>query len=152
MFSPLRVLTLMLALVLGGHIVIAAIDPAGEETLQRLRSEGPGGGPYLKAKIIFVDSDRLAIHQYYRDIAFAGSCPVGLARGNEGCLPIQGKKWVLGRQLPRDVVFHNLPADLTPRIAPAPPSYRYIRVGGDVLLISRGSGIVVAAIEDLARL
>jgi Ni/Co efflux regulator RcnB len=49
-------------------------------------------------------------------------------------------------------VFYNLPADLAPRLAPAPAGYRYIRVGGDVLLISRGSGIVVAAIEDLARL
>jgi Ni/Co efflux regulator RcnB len=156
MFSPLRVLSVMLALVLGGQIVIAAIDPAEEAKLHKSRNEGPGGGPYLKAKINFVDQDRLAIYHYYRDIARAGSCPVGLTRQPEGCLPPDAtpasKRWVLGRQLPRQVVFHKLPADLAPRLAPAPAGYRYIRVGGDVLLIARGSGIVVAAIEDLARL
>lgn len=153
MVSPLRVLTLMLALVLGGQMVIAAIDPAEQAPApQKSRSEGPGGGPYLKAKINFVDQDRLAIYNYYRDIAQSGACPVGLSRTEAGCMPGRDRAWRLGRQLPRDVVFHHLPADLAPRLSPAPAGYRYIRVGGDILLIARGSGIVVAAIEDLARL
>ena len=144
--------TLMLALVLGGQIVIAAIDPAEEIRQTNARAEGPGGGPYLKAKINFVDDDRLAIFNYYHAAARSGPCPVGLLRGEEGCLPVAIKKWSLGRALPRDVVFHNLPADLAAEISPPPPGYRYVRAGGDVLLISRGIGIVVAAIEDLARL
>jgi Ni/Co efflux regulator RcnB len=156
MFSPLRVLSFTLALVLGGQIVIAqqfaSLDAGPVTKIPNARSEGLGGGPYLKAKINFADKDRLAVYHYYRDIARSGPCPAGLTRKADGCLPADGKKWVLGRQLPHQVVFHNLPADLAPRLAPAPAGYRYIRVGGDVLLISRGSGIVVAAIEDLARL
>ena len=160
MFSPLRVLSFTLALVLGGQIVIAqqfaALDAETGAKIPTARTEGLGGGPYIKAKINFIDQDRLAVYHYYRDLARTGPCPVGLARKSDGCLTPDantgGKKWVLGRQLPHQVVFHNLPADLAPRLAPAPAGYRYIRVGGDVLLISRGSGIVVAAIEDLARL
>jgi len=156
MFSPLRILSMLLALVLGAQIVIAAIDPAKEAQLRNSRSDGPGGGPYLKAKINFADRDRLAVYQYYRAVALSGPCPVGLVRTGAGCvLPdadLGSKKWMLGRQLPHRAVFHNLPAELAPRLAPAPAGYRYIRVGGDVLLITRGSGIVAAAIEDLARL
>ena len=158
MFSPLRILSFTLALIWGGQMVIAhqfaALDT--DPKTPSIRAEGLGGGSYIKAKINFVDQDRLAIYHYYRDVAQSGSCPTGLARKAEGCLPPgnigDGKTWVLGRQLPGKVVFHNLPPDLIPRLAPAPAGYRYIRVGGDVLLISRGSGIVVAAIEDLARL
>jgi hypothetical protein len=156
MFSPLRVLSFTLALVLGGEIVIAqqfaAFDADNDPKIPNSRTEGLGGGPYIKAKINFVDADRLAIYHYYRDVARTGPCPAGLARKADGCSPADSKKWVLGRQLPRQVLFHNLPADLTPRLSPAPGGYRYVRVGGDVLLISRGSGIAVAAIEDLARL
>jgi hypothetical protein len=160
MFSPLRVLSFTLALVLGGQIVIAqqfaSLDAETATKIPNARTEGLGGGPYLKAKINFADKDRLAVYHYFRDVARAGPCPAGLTRKADGCLPPDGitggKKWVLGRQLPHQVVFYNLPADLAPRLAPAPAGYRYIRVGGDVLLISRGSGIVVAAIEDLARL
>jgi hypothetical protein len=152
MFSPLRVLTLMLALVLGGQIVIAANEPAEEIRRHNARSDGPGGGPYLKAKINFVAEDRLAVYNYYHAAARSGPCPVGLLRGEEGCISIAVKKWSLGRALPRDVVFRNLPADLASQLAPPPPGYRYVRAGGDVLLISRGIGIVVTAIEDLARL
>jgi hypothetical protein len=151
MFSPLRVLTVMLALVLGGQIVIAAIDPHEEER-QHSTSQGPGGGPYLKAKINFADEDRLTIYNYYHAAARGGQCPIGLARREGGCLPLHDRKWAIGRALSRDVVFHNLPADLAAQLSPAPPGYRYVRAGGDVLLISRGTGIVVAVIEDLARL
>lgn len=156
MFSPLRVLSFTLALVWGGQMVIAhqfaALDADNDLKPAGIRAEGLGGGTYIKAKINFVDQDRLAIYHYYRDVAQSGPCPAGLARKSEGCLPTDDKKWELGRQLPRQVVFHNLPSDLMPRLAPAPAGYRYIRAGGDVLLIARGSGIVVAAIEDLARL
>ncbi len=154
MFSPLRVLSFTLALVWGGQMVIAHqfAAPDTDARPASIRADGLGGGSYIKAKINFVDQDRLAIYHYYRAVALSGPCPTGLARKAEGCLPADTKQWVLGRPLPRQVVFHNLPADLTPQLAPAPAGYRYIRVGGDVLLISRGSGIVVAAIEDLARL
>jgi hypothetical protein len=155
MFSPLRVLACVLALVLGGQIVIAQqfASPDSESGLKVPRSDGPGGGPYIKAKINFDDVDRLTIHNYYNEIAQRGSCPAGLTRHPDGCLSQNpAKEWVIGRQLPYEAVFHDLPAELTRHIAPAPAGYRYVRIGSDVLLISRGSDIVVAAVVDLARL
>ena len=117
------------------------------------RSEGPGGGPYLSVDINFRDDDRRAIYDYYGDVARHGKCPPGLAKKNNGCLPPGlAKKWSLGRPLPRDVIFYPIPPDLLGRISPAPAGYRYVRVASDILMIAAGTGLVAAAIEDLARL
>ena len=116
------------------------------------RHEGPGGGPYVDININFGDPDRRAIYDYYGDVARYGHCPPGLAKKHNGCLPPgQAKKWVIGRPLPRDVVYYALPPDLLVRITPPPQGYRYVRVASDVLMIAAGTGMVAAAIEDLAR-
>jgi hypothetical protein len=117
------------------------------------RSEGPGGGPYISVEVNFPDQDRRVIHDYYGDMARQGKCPPGLAKKQNGCLPPgQAKKWQVGRPLPRDVVFHPIPHDLAVRIAVPPAGYKYVRVASDILMIAAGTGMVAAAIEDLARL
>ena len=117
------------------------------------RAEGPGGGPYVNVDINFGAADRRMIHDYYGDVARHGKCPPGLAKKNNGCMPPgQAKKWAIGRPLPRDVIFYPVPPELMLRISPPPAGYKYVRVASDLLLIAAGTGMVAAAIEDLARL
>ena len=63
--------------------------------------------------------------------------------------PGQAKKWQVGRQLPREVIFYNLPPEIVVQLGPPPGGYRYVRVGADILLITAATGIVVDAIEGL---
>ena len=104
------------------------------------------GGSY------FIDRQRSAIHDYYVNEYRTGRCPPGLAKKANGCLPPgQAKKWVIGRPLPRDVVFYDLPPALMSNFGPPPPGYRFVRVASDILMIAIGSGMVMDAINDLGR-
>ena len=77
-----------------------------------------------------------------------------LAKKRNGCLPPgQAKKrWRVGRPLPREVIFHDLPPPLVVELGPPPLGYRYARVANDVLLLAIGTGMVVDAITDLGRM
>lgn len=107
----------------------------------------------LHVDIVIGNDTRMAIRDYYGSQFRAGHCPPGLAKKHNGCMPPgQAKKWALGRPLPRDVIFHDLPQDLLRRIQQPPQSYRYVRVASDILMIAIGTGLVAAAIEDLSRI
>lgn len=107
------------------------------------------GGPAVT--IHFGDSDRYIINDYYGGEFSRGHCPPGLARKHNGCMPPgHARRWNRGHPLPRDVVYYPLPYDLVQRLPPPPPRHRYVRVGGDVLLLS-GSSVVVDAIIDIGQ-
>jgi len=107
------------------------------------------GGPAIT--IHFGDSDRYIINDYYGGEFSRGHCPPGLARKHNGCMPPgHARRWNRGHPLPRDVVYYPLPYDLVQRLPPPPPRHRYVRVGGDVLLLS-GSSVVVDAIIDIGQ-
>ena len=98
----------------------------------------------------FIDRHRTVIHDYYVNEYQTGRCPPGLAKKHNGCMPPgQAKKWAIGRPLPRDVVFYDLPSGIN--IGPPPPGYRFVRVASDILMISIGTGMVMDAIYDLGR-
>ena len=112
------------------------------------RSYHPGGPAVT---IHFGDSDRYIINDYYGGEFSRGHCPPGLARKHNGCMPPgHARQWHRGHPLPREVVYYPLPYDLIQRLPPPPPRHRYVRVGGDVLLLS-GSSVVVDAIIDIGR-
>lgn len=97
-------------------------------------------------------SERDVIFDYYQAQARAGRCPPGLAKKRNGCLPPgQAKKWTLGRPLPPDLVFHDLPRDLLVRLPAPPAGHRYVQVAADILMIAVGTSMVVDAVEDLTR-
>ena len=101
----------------------------------------------------FSDRHRVVIRDYYKGQFQAGRCPPGLAKKRNGCMPPgQAKKWHIGRPLPRDVVFYNLPQALAVELGPPPNGYRYVRVAADILLIAVGTGMVIDAIQDLGRM
>jgi hypothetical protein len=101
----------------------------------------------------FIDRHRVVVHEYYVKEHGRGFCPPGLAKKRNGCMPPgQAKKWHVGRPLPPDVVFYELPPVLIAEIGPPPAGHRYVRVAADILLIAIGTGMVVDAINDLGRM
>lgn len=121
----------------------------------RDRDEESDRGPEQRRAAIshFSDRHRGVIRDYYVGQFQAGRCPPGLAKKRNGCMPPgQAKKWHIGRPLPRDVVFYNLPPALVVELGPPPAGYRYVRVAADILLIAIGTGMVIDAIQDLGRM
>jgi Ni/Co efflux regulator RcnB len=101
----------------------------------------------------FDDNHRVMVREYYTEVDRGGRCPPGLAKKNNGCMPPgQAKKWSVGRPLPREVVYYELPPQLVVKIGVPPPGYKYVRVAGDILMIAVGTAMVVDAIQDLGRL
>lgn len=98
----------------------------------------------------FGDRHRTVIHDYYVEHYQAGRCPPGLAKKRNGCMPPgQARKWRIGRPLPREVVYYDLPPALVVQLGPPPMGYRYVRVAGDILLIAVGTGMVLDALQDI---
>ena len=102
--------------------------------------------------LVFGDQERRTVSDYYGHQSRKGHCPPGLAKKDNGCLPPgQAKKWHKGRPITKDTRYYELPNELRIRL-PAPPiNHEYVRIAGDILLITVGTGIVVDAIEDILR-
>ena len=100
----------------------------------------------------FEERHTVIVREYYTEQFRGGHCPPGLAKKRNGCLPPgQAKKWKVGRPLPRDVVYYEVPQPLVVQIGPPPSGYRYVRVASDILMIAIGTGMVVDAIQNLSR-
>ncbi|MFC3675562.1 RcnB family protein [Ferrovibrio xuzhouensis] len=121
------------------------------ESHERGPEHDPDRGSSVNINIEFHDNDRVAVRDYYADLGRHGHCPPGLAKKHDRCMPPgQAKRWEIGRPLPRDVVYYNLPPELVMHLSPPPAGYRYVRVSSDILMIAAGTGLVAAAIQDLA--
>ena len=108
--------------------------------------------PYFSGDRYFIDRHRTVIRDYYVNAYRTGRCPPGLAKKHNGCMPPgQAKKWAIGRPLPRDVIFYDLPPAVLYNIGPPPSGYRFVRVASDILMIAIGTGMVMDAINDLGR-
>lgn len=105
---------------------------------------GPSGRGY------FNEHHRVAVQGYYDEQFRHGRCPPGLAKKNNGCMPPGlAKRWTVGRTLPGDVVFYDLPPGLVTVLGPPPAGHRYVRVARDILLITSGTAMVVAGLDGL---
>ena len=128
---------------------LLAAAPAGAD-------QGPHGkqAKNARAEVRFDEAQHAAVRGWYGKEIEAGHCPPGLAKKHNGCLPPgQAKKrWTLGRPLPREVIFYDLPPPLVVELGVPPAGYRYARVANDVLLIAIGTGMVSDAITDLGRM
>jgi Ni/Co efflux regulator RcnB len=100
----------------------------------------------------FGDEQRTVITRYYTEQYRVGRCPPGLAKKQNGCMPPgQAKKWVVGRPLPREVVYYDLPPSVVLELGAPRAGQRYVRVASDILLIAIGTGMVLDGIENLGR-
>jgi len=107
----------------------------------------------VRVNMYFGDRQRAVVREYYQDSFRHGNCPPGLAKKHNGCMPPgQAKKWQMGRPLPRDVVYYDLPPRVVVSLGVPPAGHKYVRVASDILLIAVGTGIVVDAIDDLGRM
>src|SRR5687767_4042564 len=98
----------------------------------------------------FEDRHTVIVREYYTTNYRGGRCPPGLAKKRNGCMPPgQAKKWKVGRPLPREVIYYEVPRPLIVQIGPPPSGHRYVRVASDILMIAIGSGMVVDAIQNL---
>lgn len=104
----------------------------------------------VQLNMYFNDQHRTAVRGYYTESYRSGRCPPGLAKKGNGCMPPgQAKKWKLGRPLPREVVYYDLPPRVIVDLGPPPAGHKFVRVASDILLIAIGTGMVVDAINDL---
>lgn len=116
------------------------------------RDHGSGHGHDRLVPFRFGGRDRIAIQDYFSHAERRGWCPPGLAKKHDGCVPPgHARRWRVGEPLPRGVTYYNLPPALVAQLTPPPVGYRYARVGSDILMIAQGTGMVAAAIQDLAR-
>jgi len=107
----------------------------------------------VRVTVHFDDHQRSVVRDYYEDSFRHGRCPPGLAKKHNGCMPPgQAKKWQLGRPLPRDVIYYDLPSQVVVSLGVPPAGHKYVRVASDILLIAIGTGMVVDAINDLGRM
>jgi Ni/Co efflux regulator RcnB len=98
----------------------------------------------------FSKKDRAAVRAYF---AKADTCPPGLAKKRNGCMPPgQAKKeWAVGSPLPPAVVSEPVPTELAERLGLPPAGHAYARVAGDILMVAEGTRTVVDAITNLGQ-
>ena len=99
----------------------------------------------------YFSSDRhVIIKNYYYTARDTKHCPPGLSKKHNGCYPPgKVKKWKKGQHLPAEVVYYEVPVELTHQLGRTPAGQKIVRVGTDLLLISIGTGMVIDAIDDL---
>jgi Ni/Co efflux regulator RcnB len=96
----------------------------------------------------FEDRHRRLAYDYFQREYGKNRCPPGLARRGPNCVP-GSRVWSRGRALPRSVVYYDVPAPLLLELPPPPRGHRYVRVAGDILLITIGAGLVIDAVQDI---
>ena len=98
----------------------------------------------------FNDEHRHAARRYYLQHYGDGRrCPPGLAKKNNGCMPPGQVRYAVGQPLPQTVTVYQVPQPVVVLLPVAPPGYRYVRVGNDILLVSPQSQLVVDVIAGL---
>lgn len=100
----------------------------------------------------FDDRQREAVRGYYvQQYGDGRRCPPGLVRTNNGCTPRGQIRYAVGQPLPQTVTVYQVPQPVIVQLPVAPPGYRYVRVGNDILLVSPQSQLVVDVIAGLLR-
>lgn len=99
----------------------------------------------------FNDQQRSYVREYYvQNYGNGKKCPPGLAKKHNGCLPPgQVRNWVVGQPLPRNITVYAVPQPVIRQLPPAPYGYRYVLIGGDVVLVQQQNNLIVDIIVGL---
>lgn len=136
----------------GGRVEKSENHKGGRQD-DNARSPRSKGEPAVRRGEYFDDRHRTITRDHYSEQFRGGRCPPGLAKKNNGCMPPGlARKWSVGRPLPRDVIYYEVPSYLVTQYGQPPRGYRYVRVASDILLIALGTGMVIDAIQDLGRM
>ncbi len=107
-----------------------------------------GHGPMSADAPGFSAAQMQAARGYYAEEGHQGyAMPQHNMRG--GAMPMA--RWQRGQALPKGAMAYPLPRPLILAIGTAPAGYHYVRIDRDILLVAETSGMVVDAIEDVAR-
>ena len=138
-----RLVALALSLSLVGPIALSAQKPKKEKEKSHA----------TQVTVVFSDTQRESAHSYFVKEHGRGNCPPGLAKKHNGCLPPgQAKKrYAVGHPLAHGIAVEEVPVELSVRIGPAPPGYRYGILDGDLVKLAVGTLLVVDAIDGLVR-
>ena len=103
-----------------------------------------GGGPTVSVSVAFTTGQRDSVHGWYVESYGRGTCPPGLAKKHNGCLPPgQAKKrYVVGQPLAPGVTYKPIPSELSVRIGKPPEGYLYVTLDGDLLKLAVGTLLV----------
>ena len=127
-------------------VSVAAADKGGKGKGHGHGGDSGHGNEKSKhGKGHFESRDREAIQRYYRDeYGRSGSCPPGLAKKDNGCMPPgQARRWSAGSHIPADYAIAPLPSVLRVGLVPPPPGYEYGYADGAVLLFVPATRIVI---------
>lgn len=105
----------------------------------------------IKQGAYFNDQQRAHASQYY-STTYTNSkhCPPGLAKKNNGCMPPgQIQDLVVGQLIPANVKVFPVAQPVIQKLPFAPFSYRYERIGGNIVLVQPQTNIVVDVIKGL---
>ncbi len=99
----------------------------------------------------FSDRHRSFAREYYSErYSKAKSCPPGLAKKHNGCMPPgQARKLVPGQPVPAGVTLYPVPQPVIVQLPPPPYGYRYARVGNDIVLVRNENQLIVDIIVGL---
>lgn len=123
-----------------------------EERKREKKADKHGDREDVRVGQYFNDRQRETVRGYYvRQYGDGRRCPPGLAKKNNGCMPPGQVGYTLGQPLPRTVTVYQVPQPVIVQLPVAPPGYRYVRVGNDILLVSPQSKLVVDVIAGLLR-
>jgi len=105
----------------------------------------------IKVGAYFNDQQRSQVRQYYvQHYGHGKSCPPGLAKKNNGCMPPgQARRWDVGQPVPRGVAVYSVPQPVLVQLPPAPYGYRYARLGNDIVLVQQQNNLIVDIIVNL---
>ncbi len=101
----------------------------------------------------FNDQNRTYVRQYYsKNYGNGKRCPPGLAKKNNGCMPPgQVRNWTVGQPVPRGVTVYTVPQPVIRQLPAAPYGYRYVLLGGDVVLVQQQNNVIVDIIQGLLK-
>lgn len=135
----------------GNRSIVVLDGPNGKHERRDHDRREDDRGDHEGRSRYFSDQHRASLREYYVQEYRRGNCPPGLAKKNNGCMPPgQAKRYVIGRPLPREVIFYELPPRILVQLGPPPSHHKFVRVAEDILLLANGTGMVVDAIDNLS--
>lgn len=88
---------------------------------------------------------------YHREYLSRRSCPPGLAKKGNGCLPPgqATKRWAVGQPLPAGVLIRPLPPELVVRLGMPPSGYGWGYADGNIMMYALVGRMVVDVVDAL---
>jgi len=142
-----------IALAIGLLLASPLSGAPGDKGKHKGKPDKQGKGTSAAVTVEFSPEQRRDVRAYFVETHGRGSCPPGLAKKNNGCLPPgqARKRYVVGQPLPKGLETHPPNAELQKRLGEPPAGYLYVTLDGDLLELAVGTMLVVDAIDGLVR-